>query len=198
MYLEICASGNTVDKPALSTTGPHDRGVVESPQYQSADTGHLGLQQTATGTPTPAQWTWESRYTLDAMAPGQFCRPILSRGDAPPTSSTRESEGPVKMKHPGHWDPQSYPTVAGSRGPTIYLPTPSVGTYSLPDDPTHRPLSDQPSRSQRRASQNQRLESTSSLATGTLSPRYAVQKPASHPYSRPANVRRSTPCTIGS
>ena len=189
VYLEICASSNTVDKPALSITGPHDRGVEESPQYQSADTGHLRLQQTATGTPTPAQWTSESRYIIDAMAPGQFCRPTISRGYVSSASSTRESEGPVKTKHPGHWDPQSDSTVAGSRDPMIYFPTPPVGTYSLPDDPTRRRLSDQPSRSQRRATQKQRLAPPSPLAIGTLSP-HAVQQPVFHPYSRPANVRR--------
>lgn len=190
--LEICALSDAVDKSALSTVSPHDSRFVESPQYQSTDTVHLRLQQTATGTPTPVQWMSESRYPIDTMAPGRFCRLPISQEHISSARSIRESEGPVQVDHPGRRDPQSGPSVAGPRSPTIYFPIPPTET-SLPGDTTGQgPISDQPKRSQQRAGRKQRLRSLFPPATGAPPPGYAVRQPLSHPYSRPANVRRPT------
>ena len=187
-----CVSSNTVWKYAPSTTGPHNRVSVGSPQRPSVNAGYSRSQQTATGTPIHAEWTLASRYPVDGIVPGGFHRPANVQEHMSPINSPR---GPgdlvpasyTRPRHPQHQ--QGHTAVAGSFNPTTYLPTPLVGTNSLPDGSPYRPLQEQPRSLPWRINQKRKPESPSPSATGTLSPLYAVKQLVSHPYSRPANVR---------
>ena len=124
----------------------------------------------------PARWTLASQHAIDAIVPGNFRQPPTTQEHISPINRPREFEGPIPASHIWHkrlQHQQLHATFAGPCSPTMYLPTPPVGTDLLLDAPSCQPLSD--------------LRRKSPTA-GTPSPQYATHL-ASHPYLRPANVR---------
>ena len=187
-----CASTNTVSKFNPSATGPHNRVFVGSPQHPSVDAVYSRQQQTTTEALIHPEWTLASRFPIDSIVPGNFCQPANAQGHTFPTDSPRGPECPIPASHA--WDryprhQQLHATVAGSCNPTTYLPTPPVGTSSLPDGSACRPLQEQPRGLPWGINQERRPESWPPPTAGTPSPRYAAGRLASHPYPRPPNVR---------
>jgi len=154
--LRCCAPSNTICKPPIPTARPHDGIFVESPQFPSLDLQYSRLQQPVAETPMPTQWASGPQYPTDAMVSDTFRRPATAQGRRSATRSTRKFEGTIlaNRTRPTQFQyQQPQPTVAGSWGLAMDVPTPPVDTAPPPDgSPLHRPA-DKPKRSPRRVNQ---------------------------------------------
>jgi hypothetical protein len=152
---------------------------VESPLLLGTGLPFSGPQEMTGTSPTkPAQ---ALRHSVERIAPGNTYSPATTQIFS--VNPTREPEDPVPVRlH------QQTPTIVA--GPKVYLPTPPMGTDTLPDGFPHPPLLRERKRSPQRVSQKRRLGLQNPPTTLGTSPRCAAQQPLSHPYPRPAKVRR--------
>ena len=129
-------------------------------------------------------------------ASGNLRRPATARGRVFSPDSTQKAGGSVSAPYKSHTQPLSHQlrvTATGSSGPAMYLPTPPMGTDSLPDSPPRPSLLDQQKHLQRSGDQERSrgLRGTPTVSSVPLSPR-AAKRMMSHPYKRPVNVRQQS------
>ncbi|KAF9650425.1 hypothetical protein BDM02DRAFT_1433757 [Thelephora ganbajun] len=181
------SQGNCLE-PIIPTARPYDGILVELPRHASTDPRYSPSRQAVTEISIPAQWTPAQRYPTDTMVSGNFRRPATAQEHISPVNHTRKSEGvtpvsPIRSTQLQRQQLQAI--VTGSCGPATYLPTPPMGTNSLPDGSPRCPLPE-PERSPRQINQKRRSKLLTPPIAGTPS-RYATQQLVSHPYLRPAN-----------
>lgn len=154
-----------------------------------------GPQRAATGITTSTPLTQVTRGLVETTASGNPRRPATARGRMFSPDSTQKARGSLSAPYKSHTQSlshQLYVTATGSSGPAMYLPTPPMGTDSLPDSSSRLSLPmDQPKHPQRPETQkrNHGLRGTPTVSSAPLSPR-AAKRVVSHPYKRPANVRQ--------
>ena len=166
---------------------PHNEGYVQSPFRSSTVSRSSGSPQMATGTSTPAQLAQVPQYPAE-----NFHWPVTTQ-ERLFLDSTQEREGSMSGFYVWHTQPQ-HPQLqtfhTETHGPAMYLPTPPMGTNSLPDPSPCFPLEDQRKRPPWRRNQKLKLKSPNPPAASGPPPGCATQKPASHPYVPPVSVRK--------
>jgi hypothetical protein len=174
--LGCCALSNTFCKHIAPITRPHDEVFTHSPFHLSTTLRQSGSPRSVTGISAPTQLAQVLRYPTGAIASDKFNCPATTQ------------EGSMPGYHTQPRLRQLQTDLAGSHGLTMYLPTPPMGTNSLPDPSPRLPLEGGFKRSPQRANQKRRPE-TLNQPTAPGPSRCATQQSVSHPYARPVNVR---------
>lgn len=196
--LEVCPSAfgchtlsNTPHKHATPINQSHDETPAESPvRYPQSPQAMFRI-------PTPVRSTQVPQHPIDEVAPENFHLSTITQENSFHISSTQESEGLMPACHT--WNtrpqrPQPQAIVTGFRDPPSYLPTPPMGTNSLPNRSPHFTPLDQRRRSPRRVHRECRPCSRPVLSdtsgTSRLPTSHSAARLISHPYPRPENVRQ--------